>query len=290
MAKRSSPVEPQPARLTAAQIRIAIPRLQKRIDDLQAFDPDKLNEIGGSEVTALRASVDDTLTEVFGRGTIEYNRYRRAATLDSGPIALTAGFGRGGVDLSFRDGYKRSRDIAVALLTQAISSLQERLALQEEAPTDTQVVLPGRRVFVVHGHADGPREAVARYLEQIALEPVILHERPNKGRSLLTKFSEEAEGVAFAVVLMTPDDVGGAIGSAQKSRARQNVVFELGFFIGALGAERVAAIVFDDIERPSDFEGVVYIPYDGNWRIKLAQELQAADIVVDWNKVMRSGA
>jgi predicted nucleotide-binding protein len=118
--------------------------------------------------------------------------------------------------------------------------------------------------------------------------PCSNHERPNKGRTIITKFRKEAAGVGFAVVLMTPDDVGRAVEATDLgSRARQNVVFELGFFIGALGPEKVAAIVKGNIERPSDFDGVVYISYENeDWRMKLGQELQSAGYHIDWNKVM----
>lgn len=68
---------------------------------------------------------------------------------------------------------------------------------------------------------------------------------------------------------------------------RQNVIFELGFFIGALGPDKVAALVADDVELPSDFDGVVYIPLEGDWRTRLARELQAAGYEIDWNAVMR---
>jgi predicted nucleotide-binding protein len=128
---------------------------------------------------------------------------------------------------------------------------------------------------------------VARLLERMGFEAVILHERANKGRSLITKFSEEAAGIGYAVVLMTPDDVGGKVGDDQRPRARQNVIFELGFFIGALGPERVAAIVAGDVERPSDYDGVVYIPFDADWKARLVRELEAAGFEVDWNRAMR---
>lgn len=148
---------------------------------------------------------------------------------------------------------------------------------------------PSNKVFIVHGHDDGVREAVARFVEKLGLEAIILHERPNKGRTIITKFREETEGVGFAVVLMTPDDVGGALGESTRPRARQNVVFELGFFIGALGPSRVAALVKGDVEHPSDFDGVVYISFDnGDWRMQLGRELHAADFAIDWNKVMRA--
>ncbi len=122
---------------------------------------------------------------------------------------------------------------------------------------------------------------------QLGFEPVILHEQPNKGRTIITKFREEAADVGFAVVLMTPDDHGGKQSADTRPRARQNVVFELGFFIGALGAERVAALVKGDVERPSDFDGVVYISLDqGHWKIDLAKELKAAGFDVDFNKAI----
>jgi predicted nucleotide-binding protein len=141
------------------------------------------------------------------------------------------------------------------------------------------------RVFVVHGRDGEYREAVARFLEQLGLEAVILHEQPNRGRTLITKFREEASDIGFAIVLMTPDDTGGMHGGEQHRRARQNVIFELGFFIGALGPDRVAALVSNRVERPSDFDGVVYIPIETDWRLPLCKELRAAGYDIDMNKV-----
>jgi predicted nucleotide-binding protein len=85
---------------------------------------------------------------------------------------------------------------------------------------------------------------------------------------------------------VTPDDLGKAESAPDfRARARQNVVFELGFFIGALRSERVAALIKGDI----DFDGVVYISLDeADWHTRLGRELQAAGYSIDWNKVMRS--
>jgi predicted nucleotide-binding protein len=144
------------------------------------------------------------------------------------------------------------------------------------------------RIFVVHGRDDGPKDSVARFLERMGLRPIILHELANRGRTIISKFRDEAADVGFAVVLMTPDDHGGIAGKTTRPRARQNVIFELGFFIGALGFDCVAALVKGEVEQPSDFDGVVYIPFDpqGAWRPKLGKELQAAGFAIDWNKVM----
>lgn len=144
------------------------------------------------------------------------------------------------------------------------------------------------KVFIVHGHDDGAREAVARFLERIGLEAIILHEQANQGRTVIEKV--EAHGdVGFAVVLLTPDDEGRVKGGDLEPRARQNVLLELGYFIGRLGRSRVCALKRGQLEIPSDFAGVVWERMDdtGGWKQALGRELQAAGHQVDWNKVMR---
>lgn len=147
------------------------------------------------------------------------------------------------------------------------------------------------RVFIVHGHEEAPRETVARFLATIGLAPVILHEQANKGMTIPEKLAAYAN-VGFAVVLLTPDDEGRVKEAAELHfRARQNVILELGYFVGRLGRDRVCALLKGQVELPSDYVGVVYTPFDegGSWRQKLAQELEAAGYDIDWNKVMRRG-
>jgi predicted nucleotide-binding protein len=97
----------------------------------------------------------------------------------------------------------------------------------------------GRKVFVVHGHDEGALAAMARLLEKIEIEPIILQEQPDQGFTINEKFETYAKQVGFAVVLLTPDDLGGsASASSQAARARQNVIFELGYFVGKLGRGR----------------------------------------------------
>ncbi|MYM96625.1 TIR domain-containing protein [Duganella vulcania] len=136
------------------------------------------------------------------------------------------------------------------------------------------------KIFVVHGRDDAAKHEVARFLERIGLDATILHEQANGGRTLITKFQEVAKDVAFAVVLMTPDDEGALMGETQRPRARQNVVFELGFFLGRMPEGRVCALVKSDLERPSDYDGVAYIPLDANggWKTQLMRELKHANI------------
>jgi len=144
-------------------------------------------------------------------------------------------------------------------------------------------------IFLVHGHDVERREVVRRFLETVtARNVVVLADQPNRGQDILGKLLSHAQRAAFAVVLLTPDDEGGKCGTtAHAPRARQNVVFELGLFIGLLGRDRVAALNDPSIELPTDFSGVGYIPVDGeSWQIGLARELKAADIRVSLDKAL----
>ena len=162
--------------------------------------------------------------------------------------------------------------------------------VQSKGNTETVLKPPfSRKVFIVHGHDDGARETVARFLERIGLEAVILHEQANQGRTIIEKVVANSD-VGFAVVLLTPDDEGCIKGGTLEPRARQNVLLELGYFIGRLGRDKVCALKRGTLEIPSDFAGVVWEAMDssGGWKHGLARELEAAGHSIDWNKVMRA--
>ena len=150
----------------------------------------------------------------------------------------------------------------------------ERTAPQQSEEKDADAAplatVPGaeskqlsRKVFVVHGHDEAAREKIARFLERLEFEPIILHEQASCGRTVIEKV--EAHGdVGFAVVLLTPDDEGCEKGGTPRPRARQNVVLELGYFLGRLHRAHVCPLKRGDVEIPSDFEGVVYVPFDNS--------------------------
>ncbi|MBX3490503.1 nucleotide-binding protein [Parvibaculum sp.] len=151
------------------------------------------------------------------------------------------------------------------------------------------IVLPmSNKVFIVHGHDGEAREAVARFLEKLGFEAIILHEQASRGRTVIEKVEAHSD-VGFAIILLTPDDVGRAKDMTElEPRARQNVLLELGYFIGKLGRDRVLALKRGVVEIPSDFAGVVWESYEGTgWKQSLAKELEAAGHKIDWNKVMR---
>lgn len=144
---------------------------------------------------------------------------------------------------------------------------------------------PSRKVFVVHGHDRGTMETVARYLEHLEFHPVILHEKANEGFTIIEKLERHGD-VPFAVVLLTPDDFGGVANGPPQPRARQNVVFEWGFFHGLLSRSRVCALMVPGVELPSDLHGVLWIDLgSSDWRMKLANELRSC-FEIDPNKVM----
>ena len=142
-----------------------------------------------------------------------------------------------------------------------------------------------RKVFLVHGHDNEAKETTARFIEKLKLQPIILHEQANSGRTIIEKFENYSDDIAFAVVLLTPDDVGAEEihASNLKPRARQNVIMELGYFIGKLSRLRVCALYKGGVELPSDYQGILYIEMDlaGAWKSKLAQEFVQAKLPIN---------
>jgi predicted nucleotide-binding protein len=179
---------------------------------------------------------------------------------------------------------------------QYLEELKDRLPLYDEPsghpPARMEQMKSGVRntIFIVHGHQDGPKQAVARYLQTITdLTPAILHELPKSGRTIIELLEQSAASAAFVVVLLTGDDEGGVRSSHQRHlRARQNVVFELGLFIGMLKRKNVAVLYEENVELPSDMNGVLYTPLDstGAWKLSLGRELLAAGVAVDLNRAI----
>lgn len=146
-----------------------------------------------------------------------------------------------------------------------------------------------RTIFVVHGHDEALKQGVARFLEHLELDIRILHEQANEGRTIIEKFEHHAASVGFAVVLATCDDLGKAKNDQElKQRARQNVIFELGFFAGSLGRAKVCVLYDPIMELPSDLAGVLAVPADtqGSWKMQLVKEMRAAGIPINAERVM----
>lgn len=291
MARRATPPAP-PLRPnhSVEEKRQDITRLQRRIEELERFDPSQIQKRWAPETTQLQTSIDEALSAVFGHGSIEYNRYSSATSLDHGPITMSFGDHPRHDAHEAREYVAEGKASAIGLLKLAIKSLEEEIEFAPPTVTASAAkpVLHPSKVFVVHGHDIAARESMARFLEKIELDAIILHEQPDRGMTVIEKFEAFASQVGFAVVLLTPDDVGGAVSSsAEHQRARQNVIFELGYFAGKLGRGKACLVRKGDVEIPSDLAGVVYTEMDAAdaWKIKLVRELKAAGMKFDANKV-----
>ena len=145
---------------------------------------------------------------------------------------------------------------------------------------------PNNKVFIVHGHDGELKEKVARRLEQQGIEAIILSEQVNRGKTIIEKL-EAYSDVHVAIALFTQDDIGAAKEEKgnKKYRARQNVVFEAGYFMGYLGRENIIMITDENVEIPGDLSGMVYSTKD-NWEFEMLKELNAAGMKIDMNKLL----
>lgn len=144
------------------------------------------------------------------------------------------------------------------------------------------------KIFIVHGHDDSAKLEVARFIEKIGFEPIILHEQASESKTIIEKI-EAYSDVGFGIVIYTPCDIGSKNTDTPEleGRARQNVVFEHGFLIGKLGRSKVCPLVKGVVDTPNDISGIVYTSMDSsNWKIALAKELRAAEYAVDMNDVI----
>jgi len=120
------------------------------------------------------------------------------------------------------------------------------------------------KIFIVHGQDDKTKLELKNYIQNTLKlgEPIILHEKPNMGRTIIEKFEEETRYIDVVFILLTPDDKTIKIKSnEEKRRARQNVIFEAGYFYGKLGRRsgKIILLYKDQLELPSDISGIIYI-------------------------------
>ncbi len=143
-----------------------------------------------------------------------------------------------------------------------------------------------RNVFISYGHDEEAIATVAKFVQNLGLKVTVLDEQPKKGQTIIDKFEEHADEADFAIVLLTPDDVGSSKATGKrKPRARQDIIFELGYLRGGLGGERVCALYKEGVELPSSIRDVAYVSMDSadDWKLKLTQGMRKAGLPVDMN-------
>lgn len=157
--------------------------------------------------------------------------------------------------------------------------LEDIISANPENEDTSPKKVKNNTAFIIHGHDNELKTEVQLLLKTAGVHSIVLHELADKGRTIIDKLIGETEGAGYAIALLTPDDLT----KDGNNRARQNVILEIGYFLGALGKERLRMIVKGDIEIPSDLHGILYEKHDksGGWKIKLLKELQAVGIYVD---------
>lgn len=260
----------------------AIELLQKKIDEIEP-----LQSLGPTSEKFIRwkNSASITIKNIFANDSTQVDEFSQIAYKPKSFILDD------NVTRIFHDAFQNGLRTARATLQSMIDEIREFWPDDAPPPPATPPPPPSdsRNVFLVHGRDVAAKDAVAYFLGQLKLTPIILSEQPNGGKTIIEKFEREANNVNYAIVLFTPDDIGGLQNAnEQQARARQNVIFELGFFAGRLGRERVCILTAPDVEIPSDIFGLGYVPFHASstdWQIGLFKELKHAGFAIDANKV-----
>lgn len=254
--------------------------IDKQIEDANDGNP--------AEFDSWQNKTEVVLRSIFGEVSLTYKKFLA--------VRYAPGLWTEGTD--FRPYRVSGVREAITILDSAKLELeiaQETAPVQTESHIDAPPELEApTRVFIVHGQDEGKKYELEAYLQKLLSEaPVILHQEPNGGKVLIEKLESSASSVGYAIVLLTADDLGRAKqfdSEEDRFRARQNVVFEMGFFFGLIGRSRVAVLYEESVERPSDIAGLVYIALDaaGGWKGKLASEIDHVGIAVDWTAIGRA--
>jgi hypothetical protein len=277
-ARKSRQAEaPSPPEIVPAQ---GIELLNRQIAKGQTLFSNR--PIDENDYSAWEMLTRNFLEKAFGKGAPNVSTITDVGKYGSFPMGASPGW--------WENHRAESLDKQLTKLRGLVELLETEIELEGGHVIAPQPTTSTRRIFLVHGHDERALQEVARFLEKLAQEVVVLREQPNCGRTLIEKFEDYAD-VGFAVVLLTNDDRGGKSSDpfeSQNARARQNVVFELGYFIGRLGRNRVCALYRAGVEIPSDYSGVLYQQLDekGAWRLELARELKAAGMSVDMNNAL----
>ena len=146
------------------------------------------------------------------------------------------------------------------------------------------------KVFIAHGHDEEAITTVAEFVKNLGLKVTVLDEQLGNDLTVIENLERYADDTGFAIALLTPDDVGALKDEADRQlnpRAHQNVILELGYFIGKLNPNQVCLLYKEGVELPSGIRDVAYVPMDSadDWKLKLRQGMRKAGLPVDMSQV-----
>lgn len=277
--RKPSPPPIEIRKFTIEEIKIGIKKLRRRIEEVKNLDSDSIR-FDCAKVSNVEENIRNAILEIFGPNSPEFqkNKYHE--------------IWHGGLNIMDSDGERQAKFAAgipqtVIMLEGLISRLEEKSEYLAEEQTmepssqDTSLK-ESRQIFIVHGHDEANTLRLERLLkERWELESIILREKPGKGRTLIEKFEQEAQGVTYAFVLFTPDDLI-EVPDKKYAQARPNAIFELGWFYGRLSRQRVCILFKKGTKIHSDLDGIIRIEFDNSIEEKIVEierELTAANLI-----------
>lgn len=215
------------------------------------------------------------------------NLVKRAVSDDSPALKLANAATAIVTPGNFHDNFEKAKATFLKSLHMALEAMTEdaygelRVAISMPASAELS-----NKVFIVHGHDSALKTDVERFVHQIGLEPVVLHRQVDQGQTIIEKFEQHSD-VGYALILLTPDEVAYTIDQTKlpeekrvtELRARPNVIFEFGYFVGKLGRNRVCCIHKENVVVPSDLSGLIYKKVDDSIEpqaFSIIRELKAA--------------
>ena len=247
-------------------------KLQALIDTAKALIDKQATESDGEFFTWHEKAIR-VLTSIYGKQSDQYKSFEQITfKVTWAYISTTA---------------NDSKIKACAMgLVKSIGILSSYLEEMKENDTEeTEVVnYDFSKVFIVHGHDSQLKESVARLVDrQQHIEAIILSEQRNRGKTLIEKLEKHSD-VGGAICLFSADDVGREKDEKRgKPRARQNVVFEAGYFMGKLGRDHIIIIADKAVELPSDLNGILYTDKE-SWKHDVLAELEEMGYDIDFSK------
>lgn len=237
---------------------------------------------------------DDFNKEIFTRSFADSNNTDRAMYEHTGYVGIFTG------DENIVEEQKRYIREKVAYMQGFLKRLPLiPCEIEEKQAVSKAEILPTDKIFLVHGHNNLMLESVARTIQQLHLQPIILREEEDFGKTIIEKFEKNASEANFAVILLSCDDMAVSKKNLEKEnkekefkaqylpRARQNVIYEMGYFTGMLDCNHVFLLVEDGVETPGDLDGIIYTSFTtSDWRFKLVKRLQACGYKVSADDIL----
>lgn len=251
-------------------------KLKEIIDEIDDLIAQKVKS-SDPNFQAWKTDAERFISNKYGIDSIEYENFSKTLFHPSVYIPSAS------LQYELIEVCKRGLEITKATFLKYLPEFEAENLPQHKVSTQQKSTYS--KVFIVHGHDGELKESVARILEKLGISAIILSEQPNQGNTIIEKF-EKYSDVSGAICLFTADDLGRKKADASDlPRARQNVVFETGFFMGKLGRDHIVILANSGVEIPSDLSGVVHTDTTG-WELSLGKELKAMGYKIDFNKLI----